>query len=131
MPSCADIRERTAPIDLSLALSLFAALYSSTLSTKGSLANDIALDGIHWLVVLLLATCKFKPSYVLPCDVEVTWLLYGVLFGEIELDAAPASLAILMSAYAYKMHKREQRLNQEIIASAALHDTEADITSAL
>jgi hypothetical protein len=118
MSRLSDIRARTSAIDLALLLAVFAALYSSAISTKGSLANDIAVDGVHWLVVLLLATCKLKPSYVLPCDVEVTWLLYGVLFGEMELDAAPASLATLMSAYAYTMHKRKQRITQESIASA-------------
>jgi len=131
MPSLPDIRARTSAIDLSLLLAVFAALYSSTISTKGSLANDIALDGVHWLVVLLLATCKYNPSYVLPCDVEVTWLLYGVLFGEMELDAAPASVAIVMSAYAYTMHTRKQRQEQQAIASAALRDDDAGGASVL
>ncbi len=122
MSRLSDIRARTSAIDLSLLLAVFAALYSSTVSSKGSLANDIALAGVHWMVVLLLGTAKLKPSYVLPCDVEVTWMLYGVLFGEMELDAVPASVAIMMSAYAYTMHRRKQRQEQESIASAALRD---------
>ena len=119
MPLLSDIRARIAPIDLSLALAVFAALYSSATRAKGSLANDVALAGVHWMVVLLLGTAKLKPSYVRPCDVEVTWLLYGVLFGEMELDAVPAFVAILMSAYAFKLHKRQQRQAEQSIASAA------------
>jgi hypothetical protein len=128
MPLLSDIRARTSAIDLALLLAVFAALYSSATRAKGSLANDVALAGVHWMVVLLLGTAKLKPSYVRPCDVEVTWLLYGVLFGEMELDAVPAFVAMLMSAYAFKLHKRQQRITQESIASAA---PDGDISGSL
>jgi hypothetical protein len=116
-----DIRKWAVPIDVAIALAVFAALYSSaTYSQHGSLANDAALSAVHWLVVLLLGTAKFKPDYVLPCDVEVTWLLYGVLFGQMELDAAPAFAAIVLSAYTFQIHKRKQRRDRSERETAAL-----------
>jgi hypothetical protein len=121
MPRFHDIRKCAVPIDVAIALAAFAALYSSaTYSQHGSLANDAALSAVHWLVVLLLGTAKFKPEYVLPCDVEVTWLLYGVLFGQMELDAAPAFAAIVLSAYAFQLHKRKQRRDRSERETAAL-----------
>lgn len=121
MPRFHDIRKRTTSIDVAIALAAFAALYSSaTYSQHGSLANDAVLSAVHWLVVLLLVTSKIKPDYVLPCDVEVTWLLYGVLLGQVELDAAPAFLSIVLSAYAFRMHKRKLRRDQTERETAAL-----------
>lgn len=115
-----DIRKHTASIDVAIALAVFAALYSSaTYSQHGSLANDAVLSAVHWLIVLLLVTAKIKPDYVLPCDVEVTWLLYGVLLGQVELDAAPAFAAVVLSAYAFRMHKRKQRRDQTECQTAA------------
>lgn len=120
MPRFHDIRKRTTSIDVAIALVVFAALYSSaTYSQHGSLANDAVLSAVHWLIVLLLVTAKIKPDYVLPCDVEVTWLLYGVLLGQVELDAAPAFAAVVMSAYAFRMHKRKQRRDQTEHETAA------------
>ena len=108
-----DIHKRIASIDAAIALAVFASLYSSvTYSQHGSLANNAFLSAVHWLVVLLLGTAKFRPAHVPPCDVEVTWLMYGVLFGQMELDAAPAFLSSTLSAYAFQMHKRKQRLDQ-------------------
>lgn len=114
MPRFSDIRIHSIEsIDAAIALAVFAALYSSaTYSQHGSLANNAFVSAVHWTIVLLLATAKFKPTAVLQCDVEVTWLMYGVLFGQVELDAAPAFLAIVLSAYGFQMHKRKQRQGQ-------------------
>ncbi len=117
-----DILKQGSPIDLSILLAVFAAIYSAATRKKGSLANDIALAGVHWLVALLLATSKWKPTYVVLCDVELTWLLYGVLFGEMELDATPAFITTMLSAYLYKIHMRNKRVDDSLIASAALND---------
>ena len=121
MPQFHDIRNRISPINVAIALAVFAALYSSaTYSNHGSLANDAVLSAVHWLVVLLLGTAKLKPTYMLPCDVDVTWLLYGVLLGQLELDAAPAFAAIVLSAYAFQLHKRRHRRDQTERDTAAM-----------
>ena len=111
MPGLSDIRIRSIEsIDAAIVLAVFAALYSSaTYSQHGSLANRAFVSAVHWLIVLLLAAAKFEPTAVLQCDVEVTWLMYGMLFGQAELDAAPAFLTIVLSAFGFLMHKRKQR----------------------
>jgi hypothetical protein len=118
MKRCHDIRDRMSMIDIAVGLAAFAALFSMFDPREhGSMANSSVLNALHWLLFFLLVVARCKPTHVLQTDVEVTWLLYGLLLGEVEMDCAPALASILLSAVAYQRHRRNTRVATETVSN--------------
>lgn len=71
----------------------------------GSHANNNMLNAIHWLLVVVLVgehagpkRCKEISNFV--------WFIYGILFGELDLEDAACTALIVVSAASYYMHRR-------------------------
>jgi len=130
MKSCHDIRDRMSMIDIAVGLATFAALFSMFDPREhGSMANSSVLNALHWLLLFILVVARCKPTHVLQTDVEVTWLLYGLLLGEVEMDCAPALASILMSAFAYQRHRRNARVAAEKVPDVTDPNAADDIAA--
>ena len=62
--------------------------------------------------IFLLAAARVKAETYIKTDVEVTWLLYGFMLGEVDADAAGAVTLMLLSALAFQRHRRALRLHE-------------------
>lgn len=114
---CSDILRKCANasfLDAALFLALVAGLLSwLDPSTHGSVANNSLISAGHWVLVFLLASARVNADYVLKTDVEVTWLLYGFMLGEIDSDSAASVTLMLISAVLFQRHRRQQRLKND------------------
>ena len=121
--SCNDIRRYTSCINIAIATAIAAAFVSfAEGQVHGSHANNNILNAVHWLlVVVLVGGCalptKFKNT------AEVVWFIYGMLFGEMEVEDAACSALIVISAATYYIHRRvtvpRAEASANTIASAA------------
>ena len=97
-------------MDLASVLAIVAALTSwLDPHDHGSLANSSIVNAVHWVLVFVLVGARTAVGDHIKTDVEVTWLLYGFLLGEVDLDSAAAVTLMALSAFAYQRHRRELR----------------------
>lgn len=76
----------------------------------GSVANASLINASHWLLLFLL--CAFRanaPSYW-KTDIEITWMLYGFIIGQIDSDSTASTALVLISAASFQQYRRQQRL---------------------
>ena len=79
----------------------------------GSVANGALVHAGHWVLLFLLASARVHADRVLKTDVEVTWLLYGFLLGEIDADSGVALTLVFLSAILFQRHRRKLRVDED------------------
>lgn len=118
---CVDILRQAKSIQISIACALVAAIVSYASSTfHGSQANNSMLAATHWLMVVLLTVTYMAPKVLQRTDVEVVWMTYGFLFGEMGMDSVASYVLVLISAVFFHLHRRTVLLeSSETIASSS------------
>ena len=96
----------------------------------GSVANGALVHAGHWVLLFLLASARVKADYVLKTDVEVTWLLYGFLLGEIDADGAAPITLMFLSAVLFQRHRRELRMAETTVEEPPPVELSPDDTAA-
>ena len=97
-------------IDVAIGLACAAALVSwLDPHAHGSVANSSLVNAGHWVIIFMLVAARIKAESYIKTDVEVTWLLYGFMLGEVDADAAGAVTLMLLSALAFQRHRRSLR----------------------
>lgn len=136
--SCHDIRAQAQPfctaINGSIACALVSALVSSVDSYTGdaSAFNGPMLQAAHWLLVVLLAVFYVQPKKCVNPNVELLWLAYGFLLGEIDSDSIVAWVFIVASAILYFVYQRQGRLEASAnVMPAAESHSDDDETAAI
>jgi hypothetical protein len=100
-------------LDASIFLAIAAALVSwLDPNAHGSIANNSLVNAGHWVIIFLLSAARIKADSYIKTDVEVTWLLYGFMLGEVDIDCAAAVTLMLLSALAFHRHRRALRLHE-------------------
>ena len=114
-------------LDLALVLAVTSAAVSwLDPSMHGSLANNSLLNAGHWLILFMLAAARVNADGYIKTDVEITWMLYGFMLGEVDADNAAAVSLMVLSAVAFQRHRRQQRINEQV---GSLADSTADDTA--
>lgn len=118
-----DIRVNTRFIHLSILTALAAAIASYAKGeVHGSHANNNILNAVHWLLVLILVGSHVGPTRCRDFS-ELIWFIYGVLFGELDLEDAACTALVVASAATFYMHRRITVPRQ---AAAATSTPDAD-----
>lgn len=115
-----DIRAHVTYINTAIVTALLAAIASYTnLGDHGSHANGNVLNAVHWVLVILLVGAYIGPKKCIRTDVEVTWLAYGFLFGEIDMEDAMCSALVIASALTFHLHRRQAlaRESTDVVAA--------------
>jgi hypothetical protein len=107
-----DIRKYITFINCAISTALLAAILSITeLGEHGSHANGNFLNAAHWILVVMLAAaavgCRWTRSYA-----EPTWLLYGILFGEVDMEGPLSSALVFISALSFFLYRKIQHPSQ-------------------
>ena len=112
MTNCQDIREKCSPyctsINGAILLAVVAAIISSTVryDADQARASVVLLESAHWALVILLVGSYVQPTRCVNPDIEVTWLIYGFLMGEISADVTVCVCLVILSAIMYYYHRR-------------------------
>lgn len=121
---CSYVREtmqKLTPLDAAIWLAVASAVMSwADPYPHGSSVNSSILSAAHWALVFMLAGARIKADTYVKTDVEVTWLFYGILIGEIDLDSVAALTLVCISALMFHKNRREIRLegsNETLVAS--------------
>lgn len=118
---CPDVRKSATYIQAAIMCALIAAIVSYAGGREhGSHANNNLLNAAHWIMVILLAQ-----SYV-ECGkdlTEVTWVLYGFLFGELDYENAACTTLLFLSAMLFYTF-RHMRKTAARAAHSALEELE-------
>lgn len=129
---CADIRGRMTRVTYlhaSLVMASMAAMVSWLDTVQhGSSANHDLLNAAHWVLLFLLASAHVRADEIIKTDVEVTWLVYGFLIGEIDTDSSMSVASTVMSAVLFQRHRRKLRTAAEDSVQE-LPDDEEDSTN--
>ena len=97
-------------LDASLAMALAATLVSwLDTAQHGSLANHEFVLAAHWVLMFLLGSARVRADEIIRTDVEVTWLVYGFLIGEVDADSSMSVVTTIMSAIFFQRHRRQLR----------------------
>jgi hypothetical protein len=116
-----DIRKYATYINFAIATSLLSAIVSATgTAHHGSHANGNFLNAAHWVLVVLLVAARIQPTRCIQSYAELTWLLYGVLFGEVDMEGPLSSTLVFVSALSFHMYRRQ-------CSHAALTNTAAEV----
>lgn len=120
---CPDVLRNCAKvtmIDVAIGFACAAALVSWVdPHMHGSVANNSMVNAGHWIIIFLLAAARVKAETYIKTDMEVTWLLYGFMLGEVDADAAGAVTLMLLSALAFQRHRRALRLHECAVTTPA------------
>jgi len=103
---CQDIRAYARFIHMSMLTALTAAIASyAEGQVHGSHANNNMLNAIHWLLVIVLVGEHAGPKRCHDIS-HLVWFIYGILFGELDMEDAACTALIVASAASYIMHRR-------------------------
>ena len=120
-----DIRKSATYMNAAIMLALMAAIASyATPGSHGSHANSNMLSAFHWLLVILLVVAYLGPAKCINADVEVIWLVYGFLFGELDLEDAACTALVVVSAVSFHVYRR-MHAKERIAAATPDPDCEA------
>ena len=102
-----DIRAYLTFVNCAISTAFLAAILSITeLGEHGSHANGNFLNAAHWILVVMLAAaavgCRWTRSYA-----EPTWLLYGILFGEMDMEGPLSSTLVFISALSFFLYRKK------------------------
>ena len=113
MPAqCTDILQRFNYLDISTCLAFTAALISwFDPHQHGSVANSSIVNAGHWVLVFMLIGARVKVAEYIKTDIECTWLLYGFMLGEVDLDCAACVTLMALSAFAFQRYRRAERMH--------------------
>ena len=101
-----DIRRQASCINIAIATAVAAALVSyAEGQVHGSHANNNILNAVHWLLVVVLVGGRVLPNKF-KNTIELVWFIYGLLFGELEVEDAACSALITISAATFFIHRR-------------------------
>ena len=121
-----DVRRYVSCINLAIAAAVAAALVSyAEGQVHGSHANNNLLNAMHWVLVLVLVGGRVLPEKF-KNTAEIVWFIYGMLFGELDVEDAACSALVVISAATYFIHRRVTVPRAEAAAntSDATHDTD-------
>jgi len=114
--TCTDIHNRLRPHATAINIAVLLAFVSAMMSTvdghdhdHGSHANTVLLDAGHWVLVSLLVLARFQPATCMKTDLEITWMVYGFMLGELDQDTAASVCLVVLSAMAFLSHRRQVR----------------------
>lgn len=132
--TCADIRTKCAPHATAINIAVLCAFTAALICTidsdnhdHGSHANTVLLDAGHWVLVALLVLARFQPANCVKSDMEITWVVYGFMLGELDLDTVASVCLVAISAIAFLSHRRQVR---KASAATCTPAADADGTSA-
>lgn len=126
---CPDVLRTINNISM-LDCAIIAAVLSAAVSwidpqTHGSTANNSLLNAGHWLIIFLLAAARVNADSYLKTDVEITWVLYGFMLGEVDADNAAAVTLMVISAVCFQRNRRRQRVEENTVEAAVPDETTA------
>jgi hypothetical protein len=108
-------------LDASIFLAIAAAFVSwLDPNAHGSIANNSLVNAGHWVIIFLLSAARVKAESYIKTDVEVTWLFYGFMLGEVDIDSAASVTFMLLSALAFQRHRRVLRLHECVVTPPAV-----------
>lgn len=87
-------------------------------SMHGSVANNSLLNAAHWLILFMLAAVRVSADGYIKTDVEITWMLFGFILGEVDADNAASIAFMVLSAACFQRHRRQQRLDEQNVELA-------------
>ena len=135
--SCQDIRTRARPYFTTINGSIFFALISAMVSSidhytgHASAVNGALLQAAHWMLVALLAVFYVQATKCMDPNVEMLWLAYGFLLGEMDSDSIVAWCLIAVSATLYFIYQRRRRAESLNVMPAAEQHSDDDATAAI
>ena len=102
------------PIYTSIFLAFISAIVSFLrVDSRGSRANDTALAASHWLIVIFLSLTHVAPELLEKTDVELVWVTYGFLFGELDQENIVSYVLVICSAFFFHLHRRKVKTSNE------------------
>lgn len=114
--TCTDIHNRLRPHATAINIAVLCAFTAALICTidsdnhdHGSHANTVLLDVGHWVLVALLGVARFQPAACMKTDLEITWMVYGFMLGELDLDTVVSVCLVAISAMAFLSHRRQVR----------------------
>lgn len=109
---CQDVLRRVKYIHASIAAAFAAAVVSYATSMHGSNANNSILAAVHWMLVVMLCITYVAPHVLQRTDIELVWLTFGFLFGELDADSVASCVLVMASAVLFHLHRRTELLKQ-------------------
>lgn len=134
---CQDVRTQARPYFTTINGSVFFALISAMVSSidhytgHASAVNGALLQAAHWMLVALLAVFYVQAAKCLDPNVEMLWLTYGFLLGEMDSDSIVAWFLIAVSAMLYFFYQRQRRAESLNVMPAAEENSDDDATAAI
>jgi len=80
------------------------------------------LQAAHWALVLILIGSELRPARCINPNIEVTWLLFGFLMGEIDSEPTACVVFAMFSATMYYFHRRSRATESVASATPAARD---------
>lgn len=117
---CQDVRAQVQPFCTTINGCIFFALISAVVSSidhytgHASAINGALLQAMHWIIVVLLAVFYVQPAKCLNPNVEMLWMAYGFLLGEMDSDSIVSWCLIAISATLYFCYQRQYRAEESI-----------------
>lgn len=134
---CQDVRTRAQPYCTTINGSIFFALISAMVSSidhytgHASAVNGALLQAAHWMLVALLVVFYVQAAKCLDPNVEMLWLAYGFLLGEMDSDSIVAWCLIATSAILYFCYYRQRRAESLNVMPAAEETSDDDATASI